>query len=216
MMQCSKCKREAVIFQPYSGQYLCPAHLTLDIGTKVRRMIRQQQWMRPGDHIGVALTGTAADNALLFFFQDLTGKRMDIRVSGIPAEGGISGVMAAAGTRGITRIALSTTLEQASASLLADILRGDVEQCTGTDPDLPSTPVLILPFSHIPADEIAAYARIHGIEGDTPARQQDTDPLLMDVQALLAEYSRRHPAAPHAILNLCETLQSPVRQDSGR
>ncbi|WP_422176106.1 hypothetical protein, partial [Methanoregula sp.] len=25
-MQCDACRREAVIYQPYSGKHLCPAH----------------------------------------------------------------------------------------------------------------------------------------------------------------------------------------------
>jgi hypothetical protein len=212
-MQCSKCKGEAVLFQPYSGQHLCQDHLTLDIETKAKRTIRQNKWMRPGDHIGVALTGTAADNALFLFFRNLTGKRRDIRVTGIRWAGDISEVVVAARKIGITRIALSTTLETTSAALLADILMGDLGKCTGDHPALPDTAVLISPFCHIPAEEVAAYARIHGIEGGISDPPQEEEPLVTDVQSLLAAYTRHHPAAPHAILNLCETLRSTVRHD---
>ncbi|MDD4136540.1 MAG: hypothetical protein PHT99_01420 [Methanoregula sp.] len=203
----------AVIFQPYSGLYLCPVHLTLDIETKVKRMIRQHQWMRPGDHIAVALTGTAADNALLLFFRNLAGKRRDIRVSGIPVAGEISDVVVAVRELGITRIALSTPLEMTATSLLVDLLRGDVEKCTGTGPALPGTPLIISPFCHIPAEEITVYARIHGVEGTILAPQLDDDQLFVDVHALLAMYSQRHPAAPHAILNVCDTLRHTVHHN---
>lgn len=212
-MQCSKCKGTAVIFQHYSGQYLCEDHLTLDIEAKVKRLIRQQQWMRPGNHIAVALTGTAADNALLLFFRNLTGKRRDIRVSGIPVSGKITDHFASAREQGITRIALSTTLEMSAASLLADLLRGDVERCTGSGPAHTGTPVLIFPFCHIPDEEIALYARIHRAGGDPPAPERDDDPLLADVHTLLTAYSQRHPAAPHAIVNLCDTLRNTVDHD---
>lgn len=213
-MQCSKCKDEAVIFQPYSGQYLCPVHLTRDIGTKVKRLIRQQHWMQSGDHIAVALTGTAADNVLLLFLQDLTGKRRDIRVSGIPVTGAIADITSAPCEAGITRIALSTTLETTSASLMADLMRGDMERCTGTGP-IPAGPEIIAPFCHIPADEVAAYARICGVEGNLSVSPRHDDPLYTDVQSLLTAYSQRHPAAPHAILNLCAALRQTVRHDPG-
>jgi hypothetical protein len=169
--------------------------------------------MRPGDHIAVALTGTAADNALLLFFRNLTGKRRDIQVSGIPISGKIADHFASAREQGITRIALSTTLEMSAASLLADILRGDVERCTGSNPTHVDTPVLISPFCHIPAEEIAIYARIHGVGGDPSAPRQDDDPHFTEVYALLVAYSQRHPAAPHAILNLCDTLRNSVHHD---
>jgi len=205
-MQCSKCKGDAVIFQPYSGQYLCREHLTFDIETKVKRIIRQYHWMQPGDHIAVAMRGTAADNALLLFFRNITGRRRDVTVSVMPVAGEMPDFMTAAREQGITRIALSTTLETTSASILADILRGDTERCTSTGPALSTIPLIITPFCHIPAEEIATYATIHALRGTVPV-PGDGDSLFGEVQLLLAAYSQRHPAAPHAILNLCDTLR---------
>jgi hypothetical protein len=213
-MQCSKCKGDAVIFQPYSGQHLCQEHLTLDIETKVKRIIRQYHWMRPGDHIAIAMGGTAADNALLLFFRNLTRLRHDVTVSVIPMVGERSDFLSVAQEQGITRIALSTTLETTSVSILADILRGDLERCTGAGPALSGTPLIITPFCRIPAEEIAAYAGIHDVEGTIPD-PNDGDPLFLEVQLLLTAYSERHPAAPHAIQNLCDTLRHTVRHGPG-
>ena len=211
-MQCSKCRADTVVFQPYSGQHLCREHFILDFEAKAKRTIRQHQWMQPGDCIAVALTGNSADNALLFFFQKLTAKRRDIRVTGIPVAKKTPDLMAAACDAGATRIALATGLEATAASMLADILRGDVGNSirNGTT----SVPLeVISPFCHIPAGEIATYARINGIEGSISSIMQDDDPLLMDVNIMLAGYTQRHPGAPHAILNLCHTIGQSVRHD---
>ena len=90
-MQCDKCRREAIIFQPYSGNHLCKEHFLADVEAKAKRVIRSHQWLRPGDHIAVALSGDKKSSALLFFLKKLTGKRRDIRVSAIFIDEGIGG-----------------------------------------------------------------------------------------------------------------------------
>ena len=90
-MQCDACRREAVIYQPYSGKHLCPAHFLRDFEAKAKHTIRSHGWLRPGDHIAVALTGNAAGAALLVFLKDLTANRRDIRLSAITIDTGISG-----------------------------------------------------------------------------------------------------------------------------
>jgi hypothetical protein len=203
-MQCSKCRNEAIVFQPYSGQHLCHDHFIADFEAKAKRAIRVNHWMQPGDHIGVVLAGDPAGRALFFFFQKLTGNRQDIRVSEIPRNGLPQEIIDDAETSGFTRIALATTLEDAAAVALTAILRGDTETCfvkaTGTR--LP----LITPFGHIPADEVATYARIHGLDGERDAPSPEDDSFESDVRAMLANYSLHHPATPYAVLNLCESL----------
>jgi tRNA(Ile)-lysidine synthase TilS/MesJ len=87
-MQCSKCGVEAVIFQQYSGRYLCPKHLASDIESRIKRNIRNGCWMRPGDHLAVALSGSKRARALLLFFSQLTAQRRDIRLSAIVIDDG--------------------------------------------------------------------------------------------------------------------------------
>ena len=206
-MQCSKCRREAIVFQPYSGQHLCPDHFIIDFETKAKREVRKNKGMLSGDHIAVALTGTAADDALLFFFQKLAGKRKDIRVSGVPTAPG-AGFADYLREQRVTKLARATSLEAAAVSILSGILRGDVELCfAGATLASGGIPV-IAPFCHIPAGEIATYARIHGIEGSGGSPRQEKDLLYADVQILLADYTSRHPAAPHAVLNLCEAARA--------
>jgi tRNA(Ile)-lysidine synthase TilS/MesJ len=82
-MQCSKCHRDAIVFQSYSGMHLCGQHLVTDIEAKAKKMIRAQGWLRPGDHIAVLLTGNQSSSALLYFLKQLTSQRRDIQISAI-------------------------------------------------------------------------------------------------------------------------------------
>ena len=100
-MQCDACRREAVVFQPYSGKHLCPAHFTRDFEAKAKRTIRAHGWLRPGDHIAVALPGDAAGAALLSFLFGLTADRRDIRLSAITIDPGIAGFPVAERARAI-------------------------------------------------------------------------------------------------------------------
>jgi len=86
-MQCSKCGREAVLFQQYSGRYLCREHLAVDIESRIKRDIRTGRWMRPGDHLAVVLSGSKRSHALLLFFHRLTAPRRDVRLSAIVING---------------------------------------------------------------------------------------------------------------------------------
>jgi tRNA(Ile)-lysidine synthase TilS/MesJ len=204
-MQCSTCRHEAVIFQPYSGRYLCGDHLILDLEAKAKRAIRVHHGMQPGDHIAVILTGDSAGNALLMFLRKLTGKRKDIRVSAVFVDNGQNSSEIIPDPD-ITKVAVATTLEDAAASALAMILRGNLETCNGHG--LPALHGLswIAPFSHIPAEEIATYARLCGVEGEQRTDGKESNPLFSEVKAMLADYSSRHPAAPHAVLTLYESL----------
>ncbi|MEN6395492.1 MAG: tRNA(Ile)-lysidine synthase [Methanoregula sp.] len=90
-MQCDACRRESVVFQPYSGKHLCPEHFIKDFEAKAKHTIRSHGWLRTGDHIAVALSGAAAGAALLMFLVKLTADRRDIRLSAITIDTGESG-----------------------------------------------------------------------------------------------------------------------------
>ena len=90
-MQCSKCRSMAVVFQEYSGQYLCRHHFDDDIEAKAKHEIRRHHWMTSGDHIAVALSGDSVSSALLYFLKKLTSDRPDIRISAISVDEGIAG-----------------------------------------------------------------------------------------------------------------------------
>jgi len=90
-MQCKKCRRNAVLFQEYSGQHLCEQHFEADVEVKAKHEIRRHQWMIPGDHIAVALSGDQSSSGLLYFLKKLTSNRRDIRISAISLDEGITG-----------------------------------------------------------------------------------------------------------------------------
>jgi tRNA(Ile)-lysidine synthase TilS/MesJ len=101
-MQCDACRREAIVFQPYSGKHLCPEHFTRDFEAKAKRTIRAHGWTRPGDHIAVVFSGDAAGAALLSFLLGLTASRRDIRFSAVTIDPGITGYPVMERARAIT------------------------------------------------------------------------------------------------------------------
>jgi tRNA(Ile)-lysidine synthase TilS/MesJ len=77
-MDCDHCRREAILFQPYSGQHLCERHFTLDVERRAKRIIRKNGWIARGDRIAVAAKGDARGRALLHFLVSAFGARKDL------------------------------------------------------------------------------------------------------------------------------------------
>ncbi|MDD1673096.1 MAG: hypothetical protein LUP99_01655 [Methanomicrobiales archaeon] len=85
-MQCDHCRREAILFQPYSGQNLCVQHFTLDVERKAKRLIRKNRWIRSGDRIGIAMEGNAGSLSLVHFLASTFGKRRDLSFFGFAVD----------------------------------------------------------------------------------------------------------------------------------
>jgi uncharacterized protein (TIGR00269 family) len=90
-MQCNKCRRNAILFQEYSGQHLCKQHFEADVEVKAKHEIRRHRWITSGDRIAVALSGDKSSAALLYFLKKLTSNRRDITISAISIDEGITG-----------------------------------------------------------------------------------------------------------------------------
>jgi uncharacterized protein (TIGR00269 family) len=90
-MLCSKCRRQAVLYQRYSGLHLCKAHFIADFEAKAKRAIRTHRWIVPNDRIAVALSGGKDSSALLYFMKKLVGRRRDITLTAITIDEGIEG-----------------------------------------------------------------------------------------------------------------------------
>ncbi|PKL58236.1 MAG: hypothetical protein CVV34_03355, partial [Methanomicrobiales archaeon HGW-Methanomicrobiales-5] len=140
-MQCSKCHRDAILFQPYSGVHLCDQHVVKDVEAKAKKMIRVQGWLRPGDHIAVLLTEDKNSSALLYFLKQLTAQRSDITVSAIIIANGPDAQCKMSRAKRITGM-LDTELLVVSWPEDADVGNG-----TGTGKDRDSTPLPFLPPS---------------------------------------------------------------------
>jgi len=85
-MGCSKCGREAEIFQDYSGLSLCRQHFRIDFCQKAKKTIRQRHWLSPGDRYALVMSGTPSDIVLLDFMHSLTGRRRDVHMIAVCAE----------------------------------------------------------------------------------------------------------------------------------
>ena len=88
-MQCSKCRRPAIIYQRYSGLHLCRNHFMADFEAKAKRAIRTHRWLDSGDSIAVALSGGKDSAALLYFLHKLVSGRRDLRFFAITIDEGI-------------------------------------------------------------------------------------------------------------------------------
>jgi len=157
-MQCSKCHRDAIVFQPYSGMHLCGQHLVADVEAKAKKMIRAQGWLRPGDHIAVLLSGDPGSSALLYFLKHLTAQRHDIRISAITVADGTG---AGCDISRAKRVAASLDTELIEVPLAGDSGTG-TGAATGSDPDCASTP----PFPPFPPSRSflpGSVAQQHGI-----------------------------------------------------
>jgi tRNA(Ile)-lysidine synthase TilS/MesJ len=135
-MQCSKCSRDAIVFQSYSGLHLCSQHIIADVEAKAKKMIRVRGWLRPGDHIAVLLSGDQSSSALLYFFKKLTAQRRDVRLTAISIEDGTG---ARRDTSHAKRVAASLDMELFEVSMPeeSDIRNGSF---AGKNRDIPSLP----------------------------------------------------------------------------
>ncbi len=112
-MQCNKCRKEAVLYQEYSGLHLCRLHFDEDLERKAKHEIRRHHGLEHGDHIAVALSGDRNSSALLYFLKKLTSGRRDIRISAITIDEGFRNCHQLAYAEGIAR-AVGTDLISAS------------------------------------------------------------------------------------------------------
>jgi uncharacterized protein (TIGR00269 family) len=259
-MQCKKCRRNAVLFQEYSGQHLCEQHIEADVEAKAKHEIRRHQWMLPGDHIAVALSGDQSSSALLYFLKKLTSNRRDIRISAISIDEGIAGyrdpvyamqiaeeldtecikgsfqesfgitadeISHTKGTtlsctycrvlrnfllnriareHGITKLAFGCTLDERAVSVLKNVLQGNPEMLVSAELDGRGKIPRIRPFLSVPHKEVALYADFHVKGCDQRCCPYNNKPLEEDVQAMLDEFTIRHPATKYALLSLEKNL----------
>lgn len=90
-MQCSKCRRDAVVQQRYSGLRLCETHFLEDVERKVKRRLRKEIKLRSGNTLAVALSGGKDSSVLLYVLCGIFGRRRDINIVAITVDEGIAG-----------------------------------------------------------------------------------------------------------------------------
>ena len=232
-MKCDKCRDEAILFQPYSGRHLCGRHLMADIEARAKRSIRAHRWLSSGDHIAVVISGDKKSCALLSFMKKLVADRHDIRLSAVPAGEAVTGKSARSATRkaaamlgipcggvllpdgslaaaqdSITKIAFAISLDDIAQDVLGEFLFGNAGRFVHPRPGGRSPVPVICPFISVPSDELDLYWDGQGTAIDlVPGTPPRGDPQ-NEVAAFLEKYSRRHPAAKFALLNLGEQLSN--------
>ncbi len=88
-MRCSRCNKTAVIYQPYSGLHLCEAHFCEHIERKVKKELRRQMVLKPGDRLVVALSGGKDSSALLYMLNKFFSVRTDLELVALAVDEGI-------------------------------------------------------------------------------------------------------------------------------
>jgi len=226
-MRCNTCNEEAIVFQDYSGKYLCKRHFVQDLEAKAKHAIRLNRWIQHGDNIGVAMNGSSESGALLYFLHKTFAKRRDIHLSAIvykdcpetavsfknaqqfdiPVINISCAQMPGQTTRpeGLTKIAYPNTLDDEALGVFKAILLGVPERIFNPVPFAPDTPTpVISPFAGVPAAEVRIYADIHHVEY-LPQEKKGECSLL---KAALDDYTSRHPATKFSIKHLGESIKA--------
>jgi uncharacterized protein (TIGR00269 family) len=86
-----KCGKPVVIFRKYEGSYLCRQHFLQSIERKVKKNIRVHGLVKPGDRIGVGLSGGKDSVVALYLMHKILGPRRDIKIVAISLDEGIKG-----------------------------------------------------------------------------------------------------------------------------
>jgi uncharacterized protein (TIGR00269 family) len=86
-----KCGKPAVIFRKYEGSYLCKQHFLQSVERKVKKNVRVHGLIKPGDRIGVAVSGGKDSLSALYLMHRILGQRRDIELVAISIDEGIKG-----------------------------------------------------------------------------------------------------------------------------
>jgi uncharacterized protein (TIGR00269 family) len=90
-MKCDMCGRPAVTFIRYNGTHLCSDHLMSYVERRVKKEVRRQIDVRPGDVIAVAVSGGKDSMVTLRLLNSIFGPRPDVEVHAITIDEGIAG-----------------------------------------------------------------------------------------------------------------------------
>ncbi len=90
-MKCDQCNKEAVTFIRYNGMHLCGDDFSRFVEKRVKREIRKQIKVYPGDQIAVAVSGGKDSMVALKLISDVFGPRNRVGVHAITIDEGIEG-----------------------------------------------------------------------------------------------------------------------------
>ena len=90
-MKCDHCPHDAVTFIRYNGAHLCAHHFMKYVEKRVKREIRRQIDLKPGDKIAVAVSGGKDSMVTLHLLNETFRDRNDIEIHCITIDEGIEG-----------------------------------------------------------------------------------------------------------------------------
>ncbi|MDP6857091.1 MAG: TIGR00269 family protein [Candidatus Thalassarchaeaceae archaeon] len=96
VQKCSRCERDSLVHQPYSGLHLCGVHLAESVRKRISKSLRKQLIL-PKNSINslgrpfkvlIAISGGKDSAILLHFLHDILGSRRDVElIAGVVDEG---------------------------------------------------------------------------------------------------------------------------------
>ncbi|MHA1130416.1 MAG: TIGR00269 family protein [Candidatus Helarchaeota archaeon] len=89
MPNCSKCKKGAAYYRPYSGEYLCKKHFIESIERKVARTIAKHKMFAETDTIGVGISGGKDSTVLLYILQKIEARFPESSLIALTIDEGI-------------------------------------------------------------------------------------------------------------------------------
>ena len=93
---CSRCDRDSIIHQPYSGLHLCGTHLVESVRKRIGKSLRKQLILPKNSikslgrpfRVLVAISGGKDSAILLYFMHSILGMRRDVElIAGVVDEG---------------------------------------------------------------------------------------------------------------------------------
>ncbi len=90
-MKCDLCNSDAVTFIRYNGSHLCGHHFMNYVEKRVKREIRKQISVRPGDKIAVAVSGGKDSMVTLKLIRETFNTHSDVEIHCITIDEGIEG-----------------------------------------------------------------------------------------------------------------------------
>jgi tRNA(Ile)-lysidine synthase TilS/MesJ len=212
--RCSRCTKDAIHFQAYSGLHLCREHFTQDLERKAKREIRRNHWLRHGDRIGILRSEGRRSAALLHLLQTITRGRRDITIVTLSSDtkqyssGAIpvDELIPPEDPNRPTAIALCTTLDDDAVSILTSFLSGDISSILHPDADREEKIRRITPLATIPSGEVDLYADLLMIDSDEEIHPES------DIRAILSGYTDRHPSTLYAVAHIGEAIRRANRK----
>ena len=90
-MKCDHCPHDAVTFIRYNGAHLCAHHFMNYVEKRVKREMRRQIDLKPGDKVAVAVSGGKDSMVTLHLLNETFKDRDDIEIHCITIDEGIEG-----------------------------------------------------------------------------------------------------------------------------